>query len=237
MLLPLILMTFSFSLSKNKYFVFLLPYYYNYAYNGQKDIDLVRIILSLNCFTTTLSIFILLFIFTLYIYEYTNPKLTEKLLLKRWSKTVYYSYWLSIGLVIGFNMTSLLFTLLEDNIFRKVVKTLPSYNIFILLLIYLMCLFFSWLCIFVSYRSAKHFSNRVEKMITDFYIDDFPDIRIRTNGEDICGKVDDIHDEVLITLKERCSLKAIRWDQITTMEIEKTLVEDKITMEPLPEVI
>ncbi|HOA69646.1 MAG TPA: hypothetical protein PK669_10885 [Methanosarcina thermophila] len=44
-------------------------------------------------------------------------------------------------------------------------------------------------------------------MVTDFYIDDFPHIRIKTNGEDISGKVDDIHNESLIILNEGCTMK------------------------------
>lgn len=232
----IILLMFSFFLSQlrefNKY-DFFLPYY-NYTYNGQKDIDLVCIFLSLNAFTVIVVAFILLFIISSNFKGYTNPKLTEKLSLKMWSKYVYYSYWLSIGLVIGLNMNELLFINLFNNQFIKVITKLPNYKMFILLVFYLMCLFFSWFCILILYDRINYFSTRVTQLITDFYIDDFPYIRVTTNGEDICGKIDDIHNETLIILNEVCSLKAIRWDQITKIEIEKQDEDSKLNMRLLP---
>ncbi|AKB52361.1 hypothetical protein MSBRW_3108 [Methanosarcina barkeri str. Wiesmoor] len=234
----IILLMFSFFLSQlrelNK-FDFFLPYY-NYAYNGQKDIDLVRIVLSLNVFTIIITALIFLFIIFSHFKGYTNPKVTEKLSLTRWSKYIHYSYWLSTGLIIGLNMNELLFVISFKNQFIKVITNLPNYKIFVLLILYLICLFSSWFCIFILYDQINDFSDSVKQLITDFYIDDFPYIRVKTNGEDISGKIDDIHNETLIILKEVCSLKAIRWDQITTMEIEKQGEDSKLSMRLLPKV-
>jgi hypothetical protein len=219
----IILLMFSFFLSQfrefNK-FDFFLPYY-NYANNGQKDIDLVRIVLSLNVFTIIIAALIFLLIIFLHFKGYTNPKVTDKLSLTRWSKYTHYSCWFSTGLIIGLNITELLFIILINNQFIKIITNLPTYMIFVMFILYLMCLFFSWVCISTLCSQINYFSNTVKQLITDFYIDDFPHIRVKTNGEDICGKIDDIHNETLILLNEVCSLKAICRDQITTMEIEK----------------
>jgi hypothetical protein len=74
-------------------------------------------------------------------------------------------------------------------------------------------------------------------VVTNSHTDNFPHIRIKTNEEDISGKINDVHNELLIILNEGCTTKAIRWDQITTIEIDKEMLKIKITVEPLPEII
>ncbi len=211
--------------------------YYNYFYNGQKDIDLLGVVMSFNLFTVITIIIIAFFFIIFYLKGYTEPKLTEELSLKKWSKYIYYSYWFSIGLLIGLNIGVLLFTVsIADTVIKLIIK-LSSLRISVLIGFYASVFFMNFIFIVTLYREIKYFTNRFKQRVTDFYIDDFPHIRIKTNGEDISGKVDDIHNESLIILNEDCAMKAIRWDQITSMEIDKDMVKSKITMESLPEVI
>lgn len=209
--------------------------YYNYFYNGQKDSDLFGIFLSFNWFTVNTAVIIALFFIVFYLIGYTDPKLTEGLSLKKWSKYIYYSCWFSMGLLIGLNIGVLFFTASFADTIIKLITKLSSFRIYALISLYASAFLINFIFIGTLYRETKYFSNSFKQTVTNFYIDDFPHIRIKTNGEDISGKIDDIHNESLIILNERDTVKAIRWDQITTMEIEKAVIKDKITMERLPE--
>lgn len=216
-------------------FIFFMPYY-NYFYNGYKEIDLLYIVLSLNGFSIITVVIICLLLIILESKGYTGPQLTEKMTLKKWSKYVYYSYWFSTGILIGLNLTVIFFTIWFIDIIIRLIKTFPNLNIYVTG-VYLISFFISLGFMGIIFRTTKKFSNNFKQTVTNFYIDNFPHIRIKTNGEEISGKINDIHNESLIILNEGCTTKAIRWDQITTMEIDKNIVKNKITMKPLPNVI
>lgn len=218
---------------------FLLVPYYSYLNYGHKD--LVIIILTLNLFTLLAIMIISLFQYILFSKGYLEPKLTEKLSLKKSSKYFYYSIWFSMGLIVGFNSIVLLFTFWFDDVIIKLIKNslIGPVNYFVSLgfiCVYLLSIVLSCVFITLLYSNAKVFSNFFKQKINDSYIDDFPHIRIKTNAEDISGKVDDIQNESLIILNNGHAVKAIRWDQITTMEIENQDEDSKLNMRLLPEV-
>jgi hypothetical protein len=220
---------------------FLLAPYYSYLNYGHKDKDLVIIILSLNLFTLLAIMIISFFQCILFSKGYLEPKLTEKLSLKKRSKYFYYSIWFSMGIIVGFNSIVLLFTFWFDDVIIKLIKNslIGLVNYFASLGFICVYLFsISLSCVFITllYSNAKVFSNFFKQKINDFYIDDFPHIRIKTNAEDISGKINDIQNESLIILNDGHAIKAIRWDQITTMEIEKQDEDNKLNMRLLLEV-
>lgn len=68
---------------------FLLAPYYSYLNYGQSDKDLISILLTFNIFTLIAMMIIALFQIILYLKGYSEPKLTEKLSLKKSSKYIY----------------------------------------------------------------------------------------------------------------------------------------------------
>lgn len=219
---------------------FLLKPYYNYLNYGQQDKDLIQILITLNLFSVG-SMFILSVVqCILHSIGYLEPKLTEKLSLKKRSKYYYYSIWFSMGLVIGFNATVLFITFWFDNVVIKFISQSLAglINYFMSLgfiYVYLISIGMSFTFLIVLSSNAKLFSNLFKQKIKDSYISEFPHIRIKTNANDICGKIDEVQNESLIILNDGHLINAIRWDQIITMEIEKALLKEEITMEPLPE--
>ena len=75
---------------------------------------------TLNVFSITAALFILLWIKLLKSKKYINPKLSENLSLTFRSKCVYYSYYFSIGLLIGINTWILLFMLAAFSNFPEI---------------------------------------------------------------------------------------------------------------------
>lgn len=222
-LLFIFLLTFTVALSKVSKLseMGFFKYYYNYFYE-QKDVDLLGVFLSFDLFILIMIVILGLLLIILYLKRYDDPKLTEEFSLNKISKYIYYSYWFSMGLLIGLNINVLYFTISLGDIIISLIKQLPRFLIVLMIICYIVPFFLSLGIIGILYRETKYFSNGFKQKVTDFYIDDFPNIRIKTNGEDISGKIDDIHNESLIILNEGNKVKAIRWDQITTMEIEKS---------------
>lgn len=208
---------------------------------GQQDEDLIQILMTLNILSLGSVIIIFVVQYILHSIGYLEPKLTEKLSLKKSSKYYYYySIWFSMGLVIGFDAIVLFITFWFDDVVVKFISLSLTglINYFMSLgfiCLYLVSIGMSFTSIIVLYSNAKLFSNLFKQKIKDSYISEFPHIRIKTNADDIYGKVDDVQNESLIILNDGHLINAIRWDQIITMEIEKTLLKEEITMEPLPE--
>jgi len=95
--------------------------YHNFFYEGQNDIDLLSVVLSFNLFPLIMVVTIAFFFYIFNFKRYTEPKLTEELSLKKCSKYIYYSYWFSIGLIIGLNIGVLLFTISVYDIIIKLI--------------------------------------------------------------------------------------------------------------------
>lgn len=215
--------------------------YYSYLSYGHKDKDLIMILITLNLFTLSVDMIISLSQYVLYSKGYLEPKLTKEFSLKKRSKYFYYSIWFSMGIVIGFNVIVLFFTIWYDDVVVKLIESsltgLINYIVSLgFICVYLFSIGMSGVFIILLYSNAKLFSNLFKQKINDSYIDDFPHIRIKTNTGDISGKIDDIQNESLIILNDGHAVKAIRWDQITTMEIEKQDEDSKLNMRLLPEV-
>ena len=223
------LFLFSITLSKNRELnkIIIFTPYYNYFYNGYKDVDLLGVVLSFNFFIVITIGIMGLLLAILYLKRYNDPKLTEKSSLKKLSICVYYSYWFSIGLLIGLNISVLFFAISFGNIILNFIKILPNIWKVVWIISYSAPFFGSLMIMGILYRETKYFSNRFKRKVTNFYIDNFPNVRIKTTGEDISGKIDDMHNESLIILNEGGKVKAIRWDQITTMEIERSEENNK----------
>ncbi|ALK06027.1 MAG: hypothetical protein AAY43_10405 [Methanosarcina sp. 795] len=92
-----------------------------FFYEGQNDIDLLSVVLSFNLFPLIMVVTIAFFFYIFNFKRYTEPKLTEELSLKKCSKYIYYSYWFSIGLIIGLNIGVLLFTISVYDIIIKLI--------------------------------------------------------------------------------------------------------------------
>ena len=78
-------------------------------------------------------------------------------------------------------------------------------------------------CVFIiidSYYNITNISNKVIKAITNFYICDFPDIKITTNHGETKGKLKDIKNKSFVTLSENNVLKTVKWNKIEIMEIK-----------------
>ncbi|WP_156161044.1 MULTISPECIES: hypothetical protein [unclassified Methanosarcina] len=220
-------------------FILLSPYY-SYLNYGHNDKDLIMILITLNIFTLVVSMIISFYLIVFYSKGYLEPKLTKELSLKRSSKYFYYSIWFSMGIIIGFNAIVLFFTIYFDDVVIKLITSsltgLINYFVSLCFIcVYLVSIGLSCVFIIMLYNNAKLFSNLFKQKINDYYIDDFPHLRIKTNAVEISGKIDDIQNESLIILNDGSTVKAIRWDQITSMEIEKFALKEKITMGPLPE--
>jgi hypothetical protein len=208
--------------------LFLLKPFYSYLNYGQKDKDLVGILIVINLLSGLMLIVISLY-HTFFISKgYREPKLTEKLSLKKSSKYYYYSIWFSMGLIIGSNILILYYTYCFYGVVIEFIKSSFNGDIFytfslIFISIYILSIGMGCVLIISYYNHTKLFSNLFKQMVQDSYIDEFPHIRIKTNGEYILGKIDNILNESLIILNDGHLVKAIRWDHITTMVIEKEL--------------
>lgn len=220
---------------------FLFTPFYRYLNYGYKDTDLIISIMTINLFSLIVTMLIIfVFYFILYSKGYIQPKLTEELSLKRSSKYLYYSIWFSMGIIIGFNAITVVFTIWFNDAFIKVLwSSVTGFSNYLfslsVIIIYLGCIGMSCVCVITLYNNTKIFSILFKQKVTDSYIDDFPHIKLKTNAEYISGKIDDILNDSLMILNDGYAIKAIHWDQITTMEIEKAVLKDKITMQPLPE--
>jgi hypothetical protein len=219
----------------------LLEPYYNYLNYGYNDKFLIVILLYFTIFSSFGIFIIQIIIKVFYSKGYSEPKLTEKLSLKKRSKYFYYLIWLSMGSVIGVNIIVFGITVEINDVIIKFIKSFlteqTNYDgLFFITGIYLVCIGNNCQFIFTRYIETILFSNLFKQEIYDFYINEFPWVQIKTNAEDISGKIENIQNESLLILNDGCLVKAIRWDQITTMEIEKAVLKDKITMEPVPEV-
>ena len=71
------------------------------------------------------------------------------------------------------------------------------------------------------------------QLITDFYIADFPQIRIKTDGGEVIGQLNDAQNELMIILNENGIFKSMPWDQIKTMEIKNTEKDKQIWYDPI----
>ncbi|AKB82485.1 hypothetical protein MSBR3_1907 [Methanosarcina barkeri 3] len=214
--------------------------YYNYCYCVQKDIDLLSIVMSFNLFSLIAITIIALFLYLLYSKGYNEPKLTEELSLKRWSKYIYYIHWFSMGILIGTNGVVLYLTLWFHDIFIRFIgqSTIGLINYvmsIVIICIYLINFMTSIIFVIYLHNATNLFSRLFKQKINNFYIDDLPRVRIKTDGGDASGKINDIQNESLIILNDGSVLKAIRWDQIKIMELEKTDVNNKMIMKFLPQ--
>lgn len=183
---------------------------------------------------------IVLFLYFIYSKGYNEPKLTEELSLKKWSKYAYYVHWFSMGILIGVNFMILYFTLWFHDLFIKLISQstvgfLNYWSSIAVICIYLICVLTSFTFFRLIYNNTKLFSNLFKQKVTDFYISDLPHIRIRTDGGNVSGKLNDVQNESLIILNDGCISKAIRWDQIKIMEIEKADVNTKTATKFLPD--
>lgn len=214
--------------------------YYNYFYCGQKDIDLLSIVMSFNLFSLIAILIIALFLYFLYSKGYNEPKLTEELSLKKWSKYAYYVHWFSMGILIGTNGVVLYFTLWFHDVFIKLISRSTigfiNYGASIgVICVYLISIMMSLIFSISIHNSTNLFSSLFKQKITDSYIDDLPCLRIKTDVGDVSGKLHDVQNDSLIILNEGCISKAIRWDRVKIMEIEKTDVNNKMAMKFLPQ--
>lgn len=207
-------------------FAFFTPYY-EYLNYGQKDIDLLIGVMSFNVFSFIALMTISFVERILYSKGYLEPKLTEERSLQIRSKYVYYAYCFSMGISIGVIVIVLIFTFLLDDVFIKLIKGFsigfPNYliSIIFVILFYLADILLILALSSILFADVILFSLNFKQKITDSYMDDFPHIRIKTYHGAILGKVDDVNNKSVIILKDGYVMKAIRWDQITTMEIEK----------------
>jgi hypothetical protein len=157
--------------------------------------------------------------------------------LKMSSKLVYLSYWAFLGIIIGINLVLyantlgylIKYSIITDDfsfnwitfvgIYESLKTSVPYLKYY--MIVFFCGVYISFLYILVVYQSITLFSNRVKKMIANFYKHDFPEVKIITEYGEIKGKLRDIQNKSQVTLIENGIMKTVQWNKIEIMEVGK----------------
>lgn len=174
--------------------------------------------------------------------KFSTPLLTETGLIRPSAYLVFLSYWSLIGIIFAANFLVYLLlygNLLKaseiyDNFLSNSMNFTDIYSLFEANVPYLVCyiavhlsgLLISFALISGLYFSARIFYEKLIESTTQFYKNDFPYIKVKTECGDIEGQLSEIQNKSFLILSEKEVLNIIRWDKIKIMKVSHIIKND-----------
>ncbi|AKB51048.1 TPR domain protein, putative component of TonB system [Methanosarcina barkeri str. Wiesmoor] len=138
----------------------------------------------------------------------------------------YFSYWLSVGLILGPYVFGTLFVyiMITNPSFSHDFHWKPNdkFALVFTIILFLLVIFLSLIILGDIFKNIKQFPKNVIDPIINHYQCNFPNLTIKTDSEEFQGKLKDFQNKFLVTLCEGGILHFISWDKIETMKASDT---------------